>query len=629
MSGINHMCGIFGYLGTIEEKKARFCLDTLSHRGPDGYGLVWRSGLWLGHRRLAILDLTDAGKQPMSYGNQRYWITFNGEIYNFIEVKKELQAKGYVFQSDSDTEVILAAFLEWQERCLDMFNGMWALAIWDEKKQELFLSRDRFGKKPLYYARIGQDFAFASEMKALTPLLDKVEPDIDLIKNFKVTSYEHSDRCLVKGIKRFPAGYYAFLRDNELELKRHWCTLDHLRDVPKNYEDQCHIFKELFIDACKLRMRSDVPLGTALSGGLDSSAVISTIANLKGSLGERVNKNWQNAFIISFPGTPLDESNYAKAVTGKLGISPRILEIDPREYIGKLPEYIYLFEENYNTSPLPFIAVYEEMRKNKIVVTLDGHGADEAFGGYGFDIYNSLYGKGLGLMDRLKILDACFGTSLFDGSQFKKLPPKPIYAIKHLAKTWLGQGRVLASEDQSHQKWHDLDQLNKILYASTHETILPTLLRNYDHYSMISGVEIRMPFMDHRLISFAFSLPWTSKVRNGFSKAIIRDSLACFLPSEIVHRKSKIGFNSPMVDWIRGPLRDFFFDTISSQAAKNSDFMDSQEVLSKFNKVINDPHAAFSDGVEVWNLLSPFLWEQHFLKTAGEKALTVSRPNLQ
>lgn len=613
------MCGIFGYIGYIDKNLAKKCTNTLAHRGPDGFGLHHTDNFCFGHRRLAILDLSEKGKQPMSYANDRYWITYNGEIYNFLEIKNELTKKGYKFFSETDTEVILAAFTEWKEKCLKKFNGMWAFAIWDNVNKKLFLSRDRFGKKPLFFSQIENNFIFASEMKAITPLLKNIEPNLKLIKG-KMFAYEHTEECLIKNIKRFPAGHFGYYKNEKLHIKKYWNTLDHLIKIPKSYEDQLAMFQELFLDACKIRMRSDVPIGTALSGGLDSSAVISSLAHIGKRGGERLSANWQNAFIASFPGSILDEVKYAKKVTDNIGINPHIIQINPEKYIKKLNNFFYLFEEIYNTSPIPFIVTYEAMRKNKIIVTLDGHGADELFGGYGFDILNAFDNSKWHSIKSLEMLSAYYGIAINNSGQFRKLPPKSIYAIKSLIKKILGKSsNQLTSGNVSHKNWDSLDCLNKILYNSTHETTLPTLLRNYDRYSMINGVEIRMPFMDHRIVSFAFSLPWTSKIKNGFTKSIIRDSLSDFMPKKIAYRKTKIGFNSPIIDWIKGPLKPFLFDIVNSSSFLNSNYIDSKTIKGKIENTIKDPNATFTMGMDIWKSLSPYLWEQSFLKKVTSK----------
>lgn len=622
------MCGIFGHVGHLPQQLAQLCTDTLAHRGPDGVGLWHTPEVTFGHRRLSILDLSDNAKQPMSFADGRYHITFNGEIYNFLEIRADLETMGYRFNSQSDTEVVLAAFAAWGEACLQRFNGMWAFAIWDTHEEALFLSRDRFGKKPLFYAWLPDArFVFASEMKAIFLLLDEVRANTGLVRDTsRIFQYESTDECVIEGIKRFPAGHRGWLKNGRLEIKRWWCTLDHLPGVPEKYEDQVEQFRELFLDACRLRMRSDVPLGTALSGGLDSSATISAMAHIA-THGKtlRMGESWQHAFIASFPGTPLDETRYARMVTDHIGIEPVVIEIDPLREIANLSHYFYLFEDLYITSPIPFMQTYGAVKAHNVSVTLDGHGADELFGGYPFDYLLALEDAGWNFsqaIDIVKTYYAAFGES----AQFNSnLPPEPMFLAKWYkdrglrlgkqgVKKILGMQRPDKPMDGNHQRWKRLGSLNQRLYTSTHETILPTLLRNYDRYSMANGVEIRMPFMDHRIVSLAFSLPWTAKIRGGFSKAIVRDAIAPYMPREVAYRKTKIGFNSPIVDWMQGPLKGFLSDTTSSQSFKECQLIDSADVANQIQRVINNPEAKFTEGERAWTMLTPYLWERAFVK---------------
>lgn len=612
------MCGIFGFVGGLPADKAESCLHTLAHRGPDGWGLWSGEGVTLGHRRLSILDLSERGKQPMASPDGRYWITFNGEIYNFVEIREELAGR-YAFRSDSDTEVILAAFAEWGEECLTRFNGMWAFAIWDAHKRRLFLARDRFGKKPLFYAKLPSGFAFASEMKALFPLLDSVSPDEVLIRDSRrMFTYESTSDCLIKGIRRFPAGHSGWLAEGELRTRRWWNTLDHLPEVPRRYEDQVATFRALFLDACRIRMRSDVPLGTALSGGLDSSATISAMALVaRNGGGARIGGSWQHAFVASFPGSPIDEATYAKQVTDHLGIPIQVLAIDPLAAIGSLDRYYRLFEDLYITSPIPFMLTYGAIKAGGITVTLDGHGADELFGGYSFDYIHALRDAGPHLGKSMDVLDTYYESFPKEGTQFAGLPPKAIFLLRwhtrNVARMLLGRARV-ASAEATHPRWRDLDHLTRVLYVSAHETVLPTLLRNYDRYAMANGVEIRMPFMDHRIVSFASALPWTSKIRGGFSKAIVRDAVADLMPSAIAYRKTKIGFNSPVVDWMKGPLKPFILDLIASTSFRSCSLIKPDRVASMLRAVIDRPDATFHMGEAAWTALTPYLWERAVLK---------------
>lgn len=614
------MCGIFGFIGDISRETALICTNMLAHRGPDGCGIWEGNGVTLGHRRLSILDLSEAGAQPMSFADGRYHITYNGEIYNFIEIRNELLKKGHYFVSNSDTEVLLAAFVEWGEACLDQFNGMWAFAIWDSHEQALFVCRDRFGKKPLFYATLATGFAFASEMKALFPLLDQVRPNIQLVSDSaKMFTYESTEDSLIQGIKRFPAGHSGWWKDGKLTKRRWWCTLDHLPEVSQKYEEQVEQFRELFLDACRLRMRSDVPIGTALSGGLDSSSTISSMAYIsEHKKGGRISNDWQHAFVACFPGTPLDEKKYAQMVTDKLGIDATFLDIDPLRGIDRLSEYLYLFEDLYITSPLPFMMIYEVMKNKGVKVTVDGHGADELFGGYPFDFIEALGDAKLNYGNIKSVLDSYDTVSSQASAPFSLKPQwvrwfhwqaghfKDVMLQKHT-----GGGIKL------HPDWRRLDTLNKRLYLSTHETVLPTLLRNYDRYSMANGVEIRMPFMDHRVVTFAFSIPWDSKVRKGFSKSIVRDAMSMFMPSEVAYRKSKIGFNSPIVDWMQGALKPFFLDTISSTSFNSCGLIDPSSVARKVRKVVFGRNINFSLGEEAWMALLPYLWEQALIKKMG------------
>ncbi len=612
------MCGIFGHIGPISKQLAAHCTDILAHRGPDGSGLWQGEGITLGHRRLSILDLSDQGRQPMSYAGGRYWISYNGEIYNFLEIRTDLEKRGHRFHSESDTEVILAAYTEWREECLLKFNGMWALAIWDDREKTLFLSRDRFGKKPLFYAMLPSGFAFASEMKALFPLLSEVRPNVLLIKDTRrIFQYERSEECLIEGIKRFPAGHYGWWKEGKLALHRWWCTLDHLQEVPSRYEEQVEQFRSLVVDACRLRMRSDVPIGTALSGGLDSSSTISVMAHLgRGEKLRRFSEDWQHAFVACFPGTPLDESHYARMVTDHLGIEATFLSIDPLKAIDHLYDYLYLFEEIYITSPIPFMLTYGAMHKQGVKVTLDGHGSDELFGGYPSNHINALVDAGLNIAKVKMILDTYYDSYPRDSAQFRLLPRGLLWFLWHgrrMAKKVL-QHSPKSGVDNTHYHWHKFDALNKTLYSAVHENVLPTLLRNYDRYSMANGVEIRMPFMDHRIVTLAFSLPWTSKIRKGFSKAIVRDAVSPYMPREVAYRKSKIGFNSPIVDWMKGPLKSFFLDIINSGSFKSSDLIDPKLVAEKINQVIKNPNSTFSMGERAWTHISPYLWEQSVIK---------------
>ena len=620
------MCGILGIINRKTETNEGYaCLNRMTHRGPDA-GLIWQEeGVTLGHRRLAILDLSEAGIQPMHDEQGRYVIVFNGEIYNFIELKDELIRKGYTFRSDSDTEVLMYAYAEWGHECLTRLNGMWSFAIWDREKRELFMSRDRFGVKPLYYTWLDNartQLAFASEMKALTPLMKAVRPNRKLLSDpTLMTRYESSEECVIEEIYRFPAASYGFFRASgeggDLKIKRFYETLENLHSVPEAYEEQVEQFRELFLDACAIRMRSDVTLGTALSGGLDSSATICAMAYLASkNTTVRMGSDWQHAYVAAFPGTVMDEREYAQCVTDYLGINSTQVVIDPAEGVKKLEDYLYLFEDVYLTSPIPMMELYGALRKDGTIVTLDGHGADELFGGYTFDFINALKDAGRDREDRRMILDAYIESFPKDGSNtaLRKTDYASIERLYKKRELKEKLRNLFKAREEMPAGFEELDTLNRILYKSTHKNILPTLLRNYDRYSMANSVEIRMPFMDHRIVEYAFSIGWKSKLHGGYSKSIIRDAMAPIMPEKVVRRRTKIGFNTPIVEWMKGPMREFFTDTVQSTDFANCSLINPAEVRKRVMQVINDDNATLAGGEQAWSMLYPYLWERSFLK---------------
>lgn len=621
------MCGIFGCINkNIDDEFAKTCLNSLQHRGPDGWG-IWQEGeTTLGHRRLSILDLSENGKQPMSYANERYWLTFNGEIYNFIEVREQLKYKGYTFKSDTDSEVILAAFCEWKEECLDKFNGMWALAIWDRLEKKLFLSRDRFGVKPLYYMAIpGGGIAFASEMKALLPFLPNIEPNMKLISQFKYNPhYESEEDCVICGIKRFPAGSFGWIDHSEVKLKRWWNTLDHLVQVPHSYEEQVELFRELFLNACSIRMRSDVTLGTALSGGLDSSATICGMAHIESKkMEERVNLDWQHAYVACFPGTALDERYFAQQVTDYLGIQSTFLNIDAKADEKELLHSLYLFEDLFINSPIPMMRIYSEERQHGTIVSIDGHGADELFGGYKFDVIKAFQDTHLSIENINMVAQAFLDIDLqYEKSNEFVNNRNRLYLetmVRYYGKKILRKP-IVKSNDSNHPAWENMEYFNRVLYTCTHETVLPSLLRNYDRCSMASGVEIRMPFLDYRIVQLAFSIGFQTKLHGGYTKSIIRDAMAPFMPSEIAYRRGKIGFNAPMLDWIKGPYKELLSDTVCSKEFIECSLIEKPyEVKKRLDYVINSKNATFSDACKVWEEISLFLWEKAVVRQGWRK----------
>lgn len=601
------MCGILGYSGDFVKEKLNKGLERISHRGPDGVGTFFHNKVALGHRRLSIIDLSDNAKQPFEILD-RYVITFNGEIYNYLELKKELANEGFIFKSGSDTEVLLYCFVKWGKAFVSKMNGMWAFAIYDKNDGSLFLSRDRLGKKPLFYSLSKNGIVFSSEMKGIYPFLETISINYNLAQSALTNSfgYESTENCLINNISRFPAGTNATFTDNELKFEKFWDPEKIKVTVPEDYNKQKEIFRELFLDACKIRMRSDVAIGTALSGGLDSSSVICAMSYISknNNKSSHTQKDWQHAFVASFPGTSLDETKYAKTVTDHLNINAHFLDIDPLKDLDSIFYKTYLFEELFYAPVIPFVQLYENIKRNNVTVSIDGHGADELFGGYPFDMNAALIDSLPSMQDFNKTLEAINNT---EGSEpnanhknklkFAALNKYPV--LQHFSKHL----NLVPKKEQ-------FDFLNSTLFQSSFKTILPTLLRNYDRYSMMNSVEIRMPFLDHRIVEFAFSIPYTSKIRNGFGKAIVRDALADLMPQSIAYRKDKIGFNAPINSWMNQELKTWIGDLIHSNDFNNSTLIDKKKTFDSLNAIISEKKIDFMQGTKLFEQLIPVIWEK-------------------
>lgn len=564
------MCGIAGILDFKAPVQAA-CLDrftdSLAHRGPDGRGTFIDGNMGLGHRRLAVLDQSEAGACPMPFGGphgRRYWITFNGEVYNFVELRRELEACGHRFRSDTDTEVVLAAYAQWGPGCLLRFNGMFALAIWDSDSKALFLARDRFGVKPLYFAVQGARFAFASELKAFVSLDGfKRACDENVARESLVRPQAlegTTERTLMKDVQRLMPGHWMTIDHcGDVQMRQWWNTQDHLVDVPASRESRIEQFRELFLDAVRLRMRSDIAVGSSLSGGIDSSAVVSAMSwlqahGLQGA--ERQPPEWRRAFIASFPGTAIDELDYAMEVVRHTNTQESVWEFDSHASLGYLCDAVWSMEDVYPGIGLPPWALYRQMRRSGVYVSLDGHGGDELLGGYPW---------------------------------YLDIPS---------------------------------DKLNGALDSDFHRTLLPSILKNFDRCSMAHGVEVRLPFMDWRLVSYVFSLPGEEKIGGGFTKRILRDALKEIMPESIRTRRSKIGFNAPMIEWFNGDLVPFIADCLSHRYWRESPWWDGPKygdaILDKCRNQAWTP-ADWNDTLGAWSRMNLVLWLRMFVD--GESLL--------
>ena len=610
------MCGITG-IYNVDSPVSRETLgrfnNALRHRGPDGEGYYVSpdAHLGLGHRRLAVIDLSDQGGQPMGTPDERYWITYNGAIYNYPELREELTAAGLDFRTGTDTEVVLGAYAHWGENCLCTFNGMWAFSIWDEQDRSLFLSRDRFGVKPLYYLHLpGRFFAFASETIAFRHLDGFVrEFDEENIARCLQNPYffEVTGKSLFKDIRQIPPGHWLkYSHEGGITLHRWWNTRDHLRTVPVSYEDQVQEFASLFRNACEIRLRSDVPFATALSGGVDSSSVYSMIRSLlsDGEMSGNLHPGTPDAFIATFPGTDVDEQVYADQVLDYFGTPGVHVTVDP----GTLRQQILdgtLHGEYIDFMPPVFNAVYRAMREYSVIVSMGGHGSDEQLLGYG----KYPLGEALSVRTRsgsptkrelYRIL-----SNLVTRDQWKSMAPVLMHSMvleylatilprriidnPHFLRGMILATRMYRSIRQSRSRDHiqgsgwfttgfdagydesapeelpdSFSHAESSAYLDFHTFLLPATLRNWDRISMQYGIEERNPFLDWRLVCYVFSLPLSAKIGGGFTKRILRDAMKGRMPESIRTGRLKRPFRPPMVPWLNHDLSDFVSSEVNS-----------------------------------------------------------------
>ena len=664
------MCGIVGIWKLNGQELDRSSLDrftdSLEHRGPDGRGTFVdiESNIGLGHRRLSILDVSAAGNQPMTYGNGRYWITFNGEIYNFIELRAQLKQKGHNFLTDTDTEVVLAAYVQWGVDCQYQFNGMWAFAIWDTEEKILFLSRDRFGVKPLFFLTTRHHFIFGSELKAFMSLPNDLRPDICPNMVARMRNDESVDQTLLTGVINLQGGCFLTCRDRgELSVRRWWSTAEHLEEVPSRFEDQVERYKELFVDACTIRMRSDVPIGTALSGGLDSSSTLCTMAEIRsrGNNSERLAIEWQKAFVLVYSGTTHDERVYADSVIKQTGARPIFREINPVDiFSGDIEASIFSFEAIQNAEPSigPWL-IYQEMRKAGVAVSIDGLGGDETLAGYHeylpvamkdaiwpfphprrwrnlqeilsglyegeisegskpyvptvSDILNAMIPgiadgkealyhvleKSPWLLDRLRRYFRSIKTNMLEKNHPDKQPWLHVNPLRPTAKF----------REKKRVGWNYLQQY---LYDDFHYGTNARSLRNFDRMSMSHGVESRAPFMDWRLVCFSLSLPAESKLGGGYTKRILREAMRGTLPEDIRLRKSKMGFSSPMPVWYQYGLKTQILDILNSQKFLDSEIWNGPIIRDYTEKCFQQGH--YVGATKSWKFIQAYSLMNSFYK---------------
>ena len=647
------MCGIAGIYNTGGEPIDKLRLEKMTriirHRGPDdeGYLLVntadknrqhckgdetisdlqgnlphLRQGIsanmGLGFRRLSIIDLSEKGHQPMSNQSGSLWIVFNGEIYNYVEIRNELLSLGYTFTTKSDTEVILTAYEHWGTDCLNHFNGMWSFALWDEINKTLFCARDRFGVKPFYYYWNGRQFIFGSEVKQI--LVHDITKTLDeevIAKSFAISNFlENSEGTYFKEIKVLPHSHFILLKGGDLTLKRYY-------DLPVNqfetsnlkFEEASESYLELFRDSVKLRMRSDVEVGSALSGGLDSSAIVMLAAGYTG-------KQFQT-FSSYFTQTPAyDERKWISLVVDRAKTKASYVSANPEEVRGEIEKIIWHHDVPLEgSSPVAQYYVMRLAKENKVTVLLDGQGSDEISGGYNHAYYR-YYADLLKQFHWGRFLNQypSYLRHNTKGSAFAKIAKTAaVMAFKEstLYRTEAKHSfQPIAGFDTKRLKMDevidiDSSKLSNFLYNQVMSTSIQTLLHYEDRNSMAHSIESRVPFLDYRLVEFVFSLPSEYKISGQYGKVIHREALKKIVPAEIMERKDKIGFLAPGENfWLRNEWKDFAISTFQSAEFKSRGLFDHKKIDSEYERYL---HGENRNAKKLWQVLMMELWFRRFI----------------
>ena len=572
-----------GGLGTLKKMT-----DALHHRGPDGEG-AWTNAegsVFLGHRRLSVLDPSPAAAQPMHFttehaterdrGIPRYTIVHNGEIYNYIELRTSLQKIGYSFKTGSDAELILAAYDHWKEKCLQQFEGMFSFAIWDQKAGELFAARDRFGEKPFYYFEEDGHFIFASEMKALWAVGVPKRADGKMLLNYltlgHVQNSTDKEQCFFEKIWSLPPSHYLkfSLRDNHSRIHRYWGINRETR-VNISADEAIQRFTGLLNDSIKKRLRSDVEIGASISGGLDSSAIVAILHGQRPENFPHLQAGKKlKTFSAVFPGFERNESGYISRVTERFGLDNFQVEPTADNLVKDFEKLCFHQEEPFSSSGIyAQYKVFELARQHGVKVILDGQGADEILAGYPKYIHwylqEVLNRHKLGAVQKEKKallkndqhfdwnVKTILAAFLPAHAAIRLEKKEYVQTIKHpdIERSFV---RSMSGRDWEGIHKPIVTKLNDILYFNTMEMGLEELLRFADRNSMAHGLETRLPFLDHRLVEFVFSLPSRLKIHNGWTKWMLRQAMEQRLPGEIVWRKEKTGFEPPQLKWMKEPL---------------------------------------------------------------------------
>jgi len=626
------MCGICGILNydkahQVYESDVRKMCKVISHRGPDDEGVFAEYNIGLGMRRLSIIDLA-TGSQPISNEDNTVWIVFNGEIYNYRELRQDLQNKGHRFKTNSDTEVIVHAYEEYDEACPKMLNGMFAFAIWDSLRKRLFMARDRIGIKPLYYYNDSRRIVFGSEIKPILQINDiprRVNPKA--LDNFLTFEYVPGPLSIFENISKLLPAHTLSCQNGKISIKKYWELPVRSNNHTEN--EICENLRELLQDSVKIRLMSEVPLGVFLSGGLDSSTVV--------ALMNQVMDQPVKTFSIGFDDETYNEVNYAQTIAKKFKTEHHEFVIKP-DAVGLTEELIGYLDEPFGDFSIFPTYLVSKMAKDYVTVVLSGDGGDELFAGYDTYIADriSLYYKKLPGFMRDRIISPFFDsippTSKKKGlvNRAKRfiegsLLPKDLGHTRWMIFLSSYERNRLYSDDfkeslkkedpydfiRNHFASSDFDDpLSRQMNVDINSYLVDDILVKVDRMSMAASLETRVPFLDHRFVEFAANIPSKFKLKGRQTKYILREAVSKILPREILSR-GKEGFSIPIKNWLKGDLKPMMMEVLSPDKIKREGYFDAEYVDKLKNEHLKGME---NHSHRLWALIVFEMWQDKYLK---------------
>lgn len=627
------MCGINGIAFSqksgrqVTEAKLIAMRDILHHRGPDDGGIFVDGNIGLGHRRLSIVDVAH-GAQPMFNGDRSCSIVYNGEVYNHADHREDLEVLGYKFQNRSDTETILHLYEEYGRDCVDYLRGMFAFAIWDKNKRELFIARDRFGVKPLYYVHTDDgSFYFASEIKSLLEA-GAVKPKVNLnaLPDQFANHGTSGDETLFLGVKRLMPGHTLVWKDGKISIREFWDLSFEPKHDDRSDAEYIEEWSDLFRESVRLRLMADVPLGMFLSGGIDSSAIAGVMSKMV--------KDPIKTFSVGFREREANELAYARIVSKEFGTDHHEIVITPKQFFDKLPDLVWHEDE-----PIGFIAsvplyFVSKLAQEHVKVVLTGEGSDETLAGYG------RYAKALMLLSYGEKYESVTPSFLRDAVR-GGVATLPASLNRKLKRTFLSRGSDIENlffdnfgvfpkrmqcdlfAEPTKHKFADLNPyviqnawlkkcdaeevLDKLLYADS-KTYLHELLMKQDQMSMAASIESRVPFLDHKLVEFTARMPREMKLRGNTTKWILREAMKGILPAEILDRP-KMGFPVPVGNWFRGEFKHIVDEYVLGKRAMDRGIFNADFV----RKLVAAHQAGENHDERIWALVNFEIWHRRFI----------------